>query len=418
MKVTDIVPEGILDNMSKIKIIGVGGGGCNAVTRLYTEGLKDVEFLICNTDLKALMASPVPDKIQLGSALTKGLGAGMSPEKGRNAALESLEEIKKYIGPNIEVVFITAGMGGGTGTGAAPVIAKAVKESGKLTISVVTYPRDNDGLDTIQKAYEGIEELRKYTDSIIIVDNQKMYDYAGTMDIQATYKKADDVLDTAVRGISEIITSIGFVNVDLQDVTVVMRDSGMALVGTGLAKGENRAKEAAERAFTSPLLKDFDLNTAKNVLVNITNSNKSPLLASEDTLIMDLIRESTGRGVSKLKRGLTTDNSLEEGEIAVTILATGFKVNNTPPARTRTYNNSDMVELTDGSADTGGAVTLSTGTTGDFQEGTLRELDTENIFTYAPDCIITDMETETALARRERLRKERERAAGSDGVSQ
>ena len=245
-----------------------------------------------------------------------------------------------------------------------------------------------------------------------------MYDYAGTMDIQATYKKADDVLDTAVRGISEIITSIGFVNVDLQDVTVVMRDSGMALVGTGLAKGENRAKEAAERAFTSPLLKDFDLNTAKNVLVNITYSNKSPLLASEDTLIMDLIRESTGRGVSKLKRGLTTDNSLEEGEIAVTILATGFKVNNTPPARTRTYNNSDMVELTDGSADTGGAVTLSTGTTGDFQEGTLRELDTENIFTYAPDCIITDMETETALARRERLRKERERAAGSDGVSQ
>lgn len=407
MTVTDFIPEGILDNMSKIKIIGVGGGGCNAVTRLYNEGVKDVEFLICNTDLKALMASPVPDKIQLGSALTKGLGAGMNPEKGRNAALESLEEIKKYIGDNIEVVFITAGMGGGTGTGAAPVIAKTVKESGRLTISVVTYPRDNDGLDTIQKAYEGIEELRKYTDSIIIVDNQKMYDFAGSLDIEATYKKADDVLDTAVRGISEIITSTGFVNVDLQDVTVVMRDSGMALVGTGVAKGENRAREAAERAFTSPLLKDFDLNTAKNVLVNITYNNNSPLLASEDTLIMDLIRESTGRGVSKLKRGLTIDNRLEDDEIAVTILATGFKVNNTPPARTRSYSNADTVELTDTAADNGGSITLSTGTTGDFQESSIRELDTENIFTYSPDCNISDLESETALARRERLRKEK-----------
>ncbi len=407
MTVTDFIPEGILDNMSKIKIIGVGGGGCNAVTRLYNEGVKDVEFLICNTDLKALMASPVPDKIQLGSALTKGLGAGMNPEKGRNAALESLEEIKKYIGDNIEVVFITAGMGGGTGTGAAPVIAKAVKESGRLTISVVTYPRDNDGLDTIQKAYEGIEELRKYTDSIIIVDNQKMYDFAGSLDIESTYKKADDVLDTAVRGISEIITSTGFVNVDLQDVTVVMRDSGMALVGTGTAKGENRAREAAERAFTSPLLKDFDLNTAKNVLVNITYNNTSPLLASEDTLIMDLIRESTGRGVSKLKRGLTIDNTLEDDEIAVTILATGFKVNNTPPARTRSYSNADTVELTDTAADNGGSITLSTGITGDFQDGSIRELDTENIFTYSPDCNISDLESETALARRERLRKEK-----------
>lgn len=407
MTVTDFIPEGILDNMSKIKIIGVGGGGCNAVTRLYNEGVKDVEFLICNTDLKALMASPVPDKIQLGSALTKGLGAGMNPEKGRNAALESLEEIKKYIGDNIEVVFITAGMGGGTGTGAAPVIAKTVKESGRLTISVVTYPRDNDGLDTIQKAYEGIEELRKYTDSIIIVDNQKMYDFAGSLDIEATYKKADDVLDTAVRGISEIITSTGFVNVDLQDVTVVMRDSGMALVGTGVAKGENRAREAAERAFTSPLLKDFDLNTAKNVLVNITYNNNSPLLASEDTLIMDLIRESTGRGVSKLKRGLTIDNRLEDDEIAVTILATGFKVNNTPPARTRSYSNADTVELTDTAADNGGSITLSTGITGDFQESSIRELDTENIFTYSPDCNISDLESETALARRERLRKEK-----------
>ena len=405
MTVTDFIPEGVLDNMSTIKIIGVGGGGCNAVTRLYNEGIKDVEYLICNTDRQALMASPVPDKIQLGSALTKGFGAGMNPEKGRNAALESIEHIKKYIGGNIDVVFITAGMGGGTGTGAAPVIAKAAKEAGLLTIAVVTYPTNNEGLECLQRAYHGIEEMSKYTDSIIIVDNQKMYDFYGDLSIQDAYKKADDILDTAVRGISEIITSTGFVNVDLEDVKVVMRDSGMALVGTGRASGEDRAREAVEKALTSPLLKDFDLNTAKNVLVNIMYNSKSSLLASEDTMILDLIRESTGGGVSKQKRGLTTDNRLEEGEIAVTILATGFKVNNTPPARTRSYSNSDTVELTDGTADGRGTITLSTGITGEFQEGSIRELDTENIFTYGADCNISDLENETALARRERLRK-------------
>ncbi len=402
---TDFIPEGILDNLSSIKIIGVGGGGCNAVTRLYSEGIRNVEFLLCNTDRQALMSSPVPDKIQLGSVLTDGLGAGMNPEEGRNAALESIEEIKKYIGDNIKVVFITAGMGGGTGTGAAPVIAKMVKESGRLTIAVVTYPRDNDGLDTINKAYHGIEELRKYTDSIIIVDNQKMYDIYGDMVIESTYKKADDVLDTAVRGISEIITSTGFVNVDLKDVTVVMRDSGMALVGTGRAKGENRAREAARLAFTSPLLKDFDLNTAKNILVNIMYNSKSSLLGSEDTQIMDFIKENTGGGVDKQKRGLTIDNSLEDGEISVTILATGFKVNNTPPVRTRSYTNADMVEITADNPDAAGTITLSTSITGDYQDGNIRELDTENIFTYGPDCNISDLENETALARRERLRK-------------
>ena len=280
MTVTDFIPEGILENMSNIKIIGVGGGGCNAVTRLYNEGIKDVEFLICNTDRQALMASPVPDKIQLGSALTKGFGAGMNPEKGRNAAFESIEHIKKYIGSNIDVVFITAGMGGGTGTGAAPVIAKTAKEAGLLTIAVVTYPTNNEGLECLQRAYHGIEEMSKYTDSIIIVDNQKMYDFYGDLSIQDAYKKADDILDTAVRGISEIITSTGFVNVDLEDVKVVMRDSGMALVGTGRASGEDRAREAVEKALTSPLLKDFDLNTAKNVLVNIMYNSKSSLLTT------------------------------------------------------------------------------------------------------------------------------------------
>ena len=401
------IPEGILDNMSTIKIIGVGGGGCNAVTRLFNEGIKDVEFLLCNTDRQALMASPVPDKIQLGSNLPRGLGAGMDPEKGRNAAIESSEEIKKSIGDNIKVVFITAGMGGGTGTGASPVIAKTVKEAGKLTIAVVTYPRDNDGLEALQRAYEGIEEMRKYTDSIIIVDNQKMYDFYGDLDIQSTYKKADDVLDTAVRGISEIITSTGFVNVDLQDVTVVMRNSGMALVGTGRAKGDNRAIEAAERAFTSPLLKDFDLNTAKNVLVNVMYNSKSSILGSEDTMILDYVSECTGGGVSKLKRGLTIDNRLEEGEIAVTILATGFKVNNTPPSRRRHMrNNGDTVELSE-TAESDGVITLSPGSTED-QEGSIRELDTEHIFTYSADCNISDLENETALARRERRKKQQQ----------
>ena len=403
-----ILPDGITENNANIKIIGVGGGGCNAVTRLYNEGIQNVEFMVCNTDKNALDLSPVPEKIVLGTNLTKGTGAGMDPEIGRNAALESYEDLKRSIGPNIQVVFITAGMGGGTGTGAAPVIAQIAHEAGMLTIAVLTYP-EHDLVGFLQRAYEGIEEIRKYTDSIIIVDNQKMYDFYGDLDVQSVLEKADSVLDTAVRGISEIITKPGYMNVDLQDVKTVMRNSGMALVGTGLSSGDNRAVEAVEQAFTSPLLKDFDLSTAKKILVNVTYSRTTSLKMSELTIINEYIRKYTGNGITMKKNGLGIDNRLDDGEICVTVLATGFKINNTPPSKMLiSTDNGDTVELGEtGTEDEGKVISLSAGSTDSLDEN-LRELDTKNIFYYEPGCNLSDLQNETALARRERLRRQRQ----------
>lgn len=398
-----ILPDGITENRATIKIIGVGGGGCNAATRLYNEGIDNVEFMVCNTDKDALYQSSVPEKIVLGTNLTRGGGAGMDPEKGRNAALESIEDLKNSLGDNIQVVFITAGMGGGTGTGAAPVIAQLAHEAGKLTVAVLTYP-EHDLVGFLQRAYEGIEEIRKYTDSIIIVDNQKMYDFYGDMDVQSVLEKADNVLDTAVRGISEIITRPGYMNVDLQDVKTVMRNSGMALVGTGLASGDNRAMEAVERAFTSPLLKDFDLRTAKKILVNITYSRTTSLKMQELTVINDYIREYTGNGITMKKNGLGIDNRLEDGEISVTVLATGFKINNTPPSKIMLpTDDCDTIDL-NSVPDDSDMISLSPGSTDSLDEN-LRELDTENIFYYEPGCNVSDLQTETALARRERLKQ-------------
>ena len=311
-----ILPDGITENKAIIKIIGVGGGGCNAATRLYGEGLENVEFMVCNTDKAALDLSPIPEKIVLGTNLTRGGGAGMDPKVGREAALESIDELKKSLGPNIQVVFITAGMGGGTGTGAAPVIAQLAHEAGILTIAVLTYPEDSQ-IGFSQKAYEGIEEIRNYTDSIIIVDNQKMYDFYGDMEVTSAFEKADNVLDAAVRGIYEIITKPGYKNVDLQDVKTVMRNSGMALVGTGIADGEDRAFKAVESAFTSPLLKDFDVETARNLIVNITYSRTNPLKMQELNDINDYITKRIGKSLKTKKDGLDIDDShLADGSIS------------------------------------------------------------------------------------------------------
>lgn len=397
-----ILPDGITENKAIIKIIGVGGGGCNAATRLYGEGLENVEFMVCNTDKAALDLSPIPEKIVLGTNLTKGGGAGMDPKVGREAALESIDELKKSLGPNIQVVFITAGMGGGTGTGAAPVIAQLAHEAGILTIAVLTYPEDSQ-IGFSQKAYEGIEEIRNYTDSIIIVDNQKMYDFYGDMEVTSAFEKADNVLDAAVRGIYEIITKPGYKNVDLQDVKTVMRNSGMALVGTGIADGEDRAFKAVESAFTSPLLKDFDVETARNLIVNITYSRTNPLKMQELNDINDYITKRIGKSLKTKKDGLDIDDShLADGSISVTVLATGIKVNNTPPPTTPLGDDEDTVELN--SKTDNGTITLSAGSTDTLDE-TLRELDTEHIFYYEPDCNVSDLMSETALARRERLRR-------------
>ena len=324
---TLIIPDGLTENRANIKIIGVGGGGCNAVTRLYNEGIQNVEFLVCNTDKNALDMSPVPEKIVLGTSLTKGNGAGMNPDVGRSAALESIDELRKAIGPNIEVVFITAGMGGGTGTGAAPVIASMAKKKGILTVAVVTLPFKNEGNESMSKAVDGIRELENNVDSLLIINNEKLYSYYGDLLIQEAFPKADQVLATAVRGVVDIIQSKGFVNVDFEDVKAVMHDSGMALLGVGTGTGPNRIEDAIHQALESPLLNDSDLTTAKNTLINITAGyNDQGLLTKELSNIDDLISKYTGNA-NRFKRGIVYNYDDDFGDrINITVIATGFKM--------------------------------------------------------------------------------------------
>ncbi|PKO97345.1 MAG: cell division protein FtsZ [Bacteroidetes bacterium HGW-Bacteroidetes-7] len=316
-------------NRSIIKVIGVGGGGGNAVNQMFRQGIKDVDFLICNTDVQALAASPVPDKLQLGNVVTRGLGAGCNPEQGRKAAMETIDKITELLSGFTEMVFITAGMGGGTGTGAAPVIAKVAREMGLLTVAVVTLPFRDEGSEFLKRAILGIKELEKNVDSLLIIDNQKLYKIFGELSIFEAFPKADAVLSTAVKGIAEIITRPGFINVDFADVRMVMNNSGMALMGVGSATGDNRAIRAVEEALSSPLLNDFDLTSAKNVLVNITSSNDHGLTMAELSQIMAYISEFTGGNAENFKRGVVCDPSIGES-ISVTIVATGFDMHSLP----------------------------------------------------------------------------------------
>lgn len=316
-------------NRSIIKVIGVGGGGGNAVNQMFRQGIKDVDFLICNTDVQALAASPVPEKLQLGNVVTRGLGAGCNPEQGRKAAMETIDKITELLSGFTEMVFITAGMGGGTGTGAAPVIAKVAREMGLLTVAVVTLPFRDEGSEFLKRAILGIKELEKNVDSLLIIDNQKLYKIFGELSIFEAFPKADAVLSTAVKGIAEIITRPGFINVDFADVRMVMNNSGMALMGVGSASGDNRAIRAVEEALSSPLLNDFDLTSAKNVLVNITSSNDHGLTMAELSQIMAYISEFTGGNAENFKRGVVCDPSIGES-ISVTIVATGFDMHSLP----------------------------------------------------------------------------------------
>lgn len=324
-----MVPDGWNASQSIIKVIGVGGGGCNAVNEMFRQGITDVEFMICNTDMQSLKMSNVPERLRLGSDVTKGLGAGCDPERGRKAASESIDEIKKSIHGNIEMVFITAGMGGGTGTGAAPVIAQVAKELGKLTVGVVTLPFRDEGIEFVNRAALGIRELQKHVDSLLIIDNQKLYQVFGDLTIFEAFPRADEVLCTAVKSIAEIITKTGFINVDFADVRMVMKNSGMAIMGMGEAEGSDRAIDAVRRAFESPLLNDCDLTTAKGALVNITSSKENGgLTMSELSQIMEYVNSYTG-SPNKFKRGVVLDPSMGD-KISVTIVATGFSMNSLP----------------------------------------------------------------------------------------
>lgn len=317
-----IVPADWVVSDSTIKVLGVGGGGCNAVSYMYEQGIEGCSFIVCNTDSMHLMASPVPSKIQLGP----GLGAGTNPTKGRNAALESQDEIaKKVLDGKTQMLFITAGMGGGTGTGATPVIAKMAKDRGILTVAVVTIPFVNEGKKALSRALDGIHELEKNVDSLIIINNERLYDYYGDQLIQDAFPKADEVLATAVRGIVEIIKKKGYINVDFEDVKTMMKDSGMALMGYGTGSGEDRIQKAVKQAFESPLLNDFDLKSAKNVLVNTTvGKNDKGLKMEEMRQLNDLIDEYTGGG-NNFKRGLIYDERPEAGDtIHITSIVVGL----------------------------------------------------------------------------------------------
>ena len=301
-----------------IKVIGVGGGGSNAVTHMFTEGIQGVDFILCNTDYQALEKSPVAKKVHLGK---RALGAGNKPDVGREAALETTEELREILGEDTKMLFITAGMGGGTGTGAAPVVASVARELDILTVGIVTMPFSCEGKRRQQQALDGIAELRKHVDTLLVISNDKLRDEYGDMKLTQAFKKADDVLKTAAKGIAEIITVTGYVNVDFQDVNTVMRDSGKAIMGSAYAEGEDRALRAVEEAVHSPLLDDSDIKGAKNILIYITSGNDEVSL-DEVMEITEYVQDATGN-CSEVIWGNGEDVSLGGG-INVTLIATGF----------------------------------------------------------------------------------------------
>lgn len=309
------------EESSIIKVIGVGGGGSNAVNHMFRLGIKGVDFIICNTDKQALGKSPVPHKIQLGNTLTKGLGAGAKPEVGRDAALESIDEIKSILTANTEMVFITAGLGGGTGTGAAPVIASIAKELGILTVGIVTIPFAFEGKKRREHAEKGLEEMKKYVDTLIVIGNDKLREIYGSLKMTEAFAHADNVLTSAAKSIAEIISLHMHVNVDFNDVKTVMQDSGVAIMGSAVASGEKRALRAVENALVSPLLNDNDISGARHVLLNIM-SGSDDIEMDEFGEITDFIQEAAG-GTAELITGYGTDPSLGDN-VSVTIIATGF----------------------------------------------------------------------------------------------
>lgn len=324
---------------SIIKVIGVGGGGGNAVNYMYKLGIEGVDFVVCNTDSQALTQSPIPNKIQLGPSLTQGLGAGANPEVGRQAGVESIEEISKILEVNTKMAFITAGMGGGTGTGGAPIIAKVCKDLGILTVGIVTTPFTYEGRKRIQQAAEGIEALRENVDTILIISNDKLRQQFGNLPYSEAFSKADNILATAAKCITDLITVDGRVNLDFNDVQTVMRNGGRAILGSATAAGENRAMQAVEEALNSPLLNDSDIEGAKWILLNITSAKGEwEHTLDELDIIQGYVQQQAGHNCDIIL-GMGNDNSLGES-LSVSIIATGFNYNEVED----TYPQSEQVQ--------------------------------------------------------------------------
>ncbi len=307
---------------SIIKVIGVGGGGTNAVTHMFNLGIRGVDFAICNTDQQSLDLSTVPVKIQLGPLLTVGMGAGNNPEMGKQACLESTEELKNFLENRTKMLFITAGMGGGTGTGAGPILAKIAREMGILTVGIVTMPFSFEGPRRGRHAREGIEQLKQNVDALIVVSNDKLRESYGNLPMSSAFSHADNVLATAAKGIAEIITVPGYINVDFEDVNFVMKESGVAIMGSAVAAGEDRARKVIELALNSPLLEDNDIRGAKHILLNITTGRNPEITMDEVGEITEYIQQEAGFETD-LIWGSCVDDSLND-QISVTLIATGF----------------------------------------------------------------------------------------------
>jgi len=311
---------------SIIKVIGVGGGGSNAVNYMNSIGIRNVEFIICNTDIQALYSSNVNNQLQIGMELTKGLGAGANPSKGREAALESSHEIRELLrNDGTRMLFITAGMGGGTGTGAAPIIAQIAKELDILTVGIVTLPFEFEGKAKMEKALSGVEELKKGCDSVITILNQRLIEIYGDLSQSKAFEKADDIIATSAKCIAEIVTVPGQINVDFEDVKTVMKDAGTSVLGSAEASGDNRAKEAIENAINSPLLNDRDIEGAQRILLNIVSGGGDNELSTiELNTITKLVNESSSENV-EIIFGTAIDGELDD-KVRVTIIATGFNI--------------------------------------------------------------------------------------------
>lgn len=314
--------EMLKDKSSIIKVIGVGGGGGNAVNHMYNQGIVGVDFIICNTDAQALELSPIPNKIQLGASLTEGRGAGSMPEVGMNSAIESIDDVKELLGSTTKMIFITAGMGGGTGTGASPIIAQAAKEMGILTVGIVTTPFNFEGKRRKIQAEEGLEAFKKHVDTLLVISNDKLREMYGNLTLSNAFAEADNILTTAAKGIAEIITVPGYINVDFEDVKTVMQSSGVAIMGSASAEGEGRAFKAVQNALASPLLNDNDIEGARYILLNIT-SGEEEVLMDEVSEITDYIQNQAGL-TADIIWGNCYDETLGD-KISVTLIATGFQ---------------------------------------------------------------------------------------------
>ena len=334
------------ETTSIIKVIGVGGGGSNAVNHMFKMGIEGVDFAICNTDNQAMEISKIPTKIQLGPNLTEGLGAGSKPDVGRQACIESIEDIKKFLANNTKMLFVTAGMGGGTGTGAAPIIAKAAQEMDILTVGIVTLPFSFEGRRRSKQGVDGLEELKNNVDTLIVISNDKLRQIHGNLKLSEAFSEADDILSTAAKGIAEIITVPGYVNVDFEDVNTVMRSSGVAIMGTATAEGDDRAKQAVDEALNSPLLEENDIRGAQHILLNITSGNKEVTM-DEIFEITEFVQEEAGFGTD-LIWGNCYDEKLGD-KLSVTVIATGFE--ESQPTAVKTGNAKIKVPLDDERSD-------------------------------------------------------------------